>query len=109
MTLVASAAAGLQVRIRDLGQTRYEKLLAADAVVIAGEPRPIAATDMAVASTPPDNAPDHLTFRICAEDAQTIGELGVVFGTPELYASISGLSPPGATTANDAYGGWQLP
>jgi len=49
-----------------------------------------------------------LTFRLTAEAGHTAGQLGVVLGTPALYESISGLSAPQATSADDAYGGWRL-
>jgi hypothetical protein len=109
MSLVASGPVGSRVRIRGMAETSQEKLLAVDALLVAGEPKPFTATELTVATTPPAAEQDHLTLQIYAEDAEGVGYLGVVFGTPNLYQLISGLPAPGATTANDAYGGWRLP
>jgi hypothetical protein len=109
ISLAATAINGSEVRVVTLTAARCETILAADALVAADKARPIDETQIALAATRAATAQDHLTFRLTTEAGHMTGQLGVVFGTPALYESMSGLSAPQATSTDDAYGGWRLP
>jgi hypothetical protein len=109
ISLAATAVNGSEVRVVILTAARCETILVADALVVTDKARPIDETQIALATTRAAIAQDHLTFRLTTKAGHMAGQLGVVFGTPALYESISGLSAPQATSADDAYGGWRLP
>jgi hypothetical protein len=107
--VTAAAANGSEVRLSTLSTASYETLLAADALITAGEPRAIDDHEIVLAATHAGSAEDHLRLRFITKAGHSAGELGVVLGTPALYESLSGLMAPQETTPDDAYRGWHLP
>jgi len=83
-------------------------LMAADAVLTKSGPRALDAASFSVIDKKEALNHDHLILEM-EEGGRTVGRLGVILGTPELYELVSGRSAPLPTSENDAYGGWRLP
>jgi len=109
INVAAAAANGSEVRLSTLSTASHETLLAADALITAGEPRAIDAHQIVLAAARAGTTEDHLRLRFTTKAGHSAGELGVVLGIPALYESLSGLLAPQETTPDDAYRGWHLP
>jgi len=84
-------------------------VMAADAVLTKSGPHALDATSFAVIDKREALNKDHLILEMKELAGRTLGRLGVVLGTPELYTLVSGQPAPLPTSENDAYGGWRLP
>jgi hypothetical protein len=56
-----------------------------------------------------DTERDHVTFCFASAEGSATTHLGVVFGTPELYETLSSVPLPAPLPVSAAYGGWRLP
>jgi hypothetical protein len=109
ITVGGADADNRTVRLIEVAKSSGWRLLTAEWVETNDGPHPINGTFYPPAAEPDRLDRPHLIFEIVGDDAGKTEQLAILLGTGALYASLSGLPPPAATSLSDAYGGWRLP